>query len=414
MIANIKNTLIRFIKHPTFLSFYLPSFLVAFAWGVRSPVLPLYASELSGVYLLIGLISAGGGLGTMITDLPIGRLIQHMDKRHTMTIGIAMDALSTLALVWVDSIWVAIGLRIVGGVGHAVFSIARHTYITNAIRIKSRGRAISLLGGILRMGLFLGPAIGGMIGERFGIRLPFAAYALISFVAISVILLAKNQTTEEIQSQKRPSKSAVSLREALQGRWGIFLIASLSYILGQIAIAGESLIIPLWGSEVLMLSADRIGWVMSLSSAVSLILFYPAGTIMDRWGRKFALVPSFLLIGLGLGLLPLTGGFWGLAIIAMVIGLGHGFGSGAMLTLGSDLSPKLGRSAFLGAWQWIADIGSSGGPLVVGLVADILALPFASLAVAFAGLLAGGVIALFVPETLKWKEGGNQGAERIS
>ena len=414
MIANIKNTLTRFIKHPTFLSFYLPSFLVAFAWGVRSPVLPLYASELSGVYLLIGLISAGGGLGTMITDLPIGRLIQHMDKRHTMTIGIAMDALSTLALVWVDSIWVAIGLRIVGGVGHAVFSIARHTYITNAIRIKSRGRAISLLGGILRMGLFLGPAIGGMIGERFGIRLPFAAYALISFVAISVILLAKNQTTEEIQSQKRPSKSAVSLREALQGRWGIFLIASLSYILGQIAIAGESLIIPLWGSEVLMLSADRIGWVMSLSSAVSLILFYPAGTIMDRWGRKFALVPSFLLIGLGLGLLPLTGGFWGLAIIAMVIGLGHGFGSGAMLTLGSDLSPKLGRSAFLGAWQWIADIGSSGGPLVVGLVADILALPFASLAVAFAGLLAGGVIVLFVPETLKWKEGGNQGAERIS
>ena len=414
MIANIKNTLIRFIKHPTFLSFYLPSFLVAFAWGVRSPVLPLYASELSGVYLLIGLISAGGGLGTMITDLPIGRLIQHMDKCHTMTIGIAMDALSTLALVWVDSIWVAIGLRIVGGVGHAVFSIARHTYITNAIRINSRGRAISLLGGILRMGLFLGPAIGGMIGERFGIRLPFAAYALISFVAISVILLAKNQTTEEIQSQKRPSKSAVSLREALQGRWGIFLIASLSYILGQIAIAGESLIIPLWGSEVLMLSADRIGWVMSLSSAVSLILFYPAGTIMDRWGRKFALVPSFLLIGLGLGLLPLTGGFWGLAIIAMVIGLGHGFGSGAMLTLGSDLSPKLGRSAFLGAWQWIADIGSSGGPLVVGLVADILALPFASLAVAFAGLLAGGVIVLFVPETLKWKEGGNQGAERIS
>jgi MFS family permease len=233
-------------------------------------------------------------------------------------------------------------------------------------------------------------------------------------LAISVILLSKNHASEEVQSQKISSKTALSLREVLKGPWGIFMVASLSYILGQIAIAGESLIIPLWGSEVLMLSADRIGWVMSLSSAVSLILFFPAGTIMDRWGRKFALVPSFLLIGLGLGLLPLTGGFWGLATVGMVIGLGHGFGSGAMLTLGSDLSPEVGRSAFLGAWQWIADIGSSSGPLLVGLVADILALPFASLAVASAGLLAGGVIALFVPETLNWKEGGKKGDELVA
>lgn len=407
MIANIKKTFIRFIKHPTFLSFYLPSFLVAFAWGVRSPVLPLYGSELSDVYLLIGLISAGGGLGTMITDLPIGRFIQNIDKRYTMIAGIAIDALSTLALVWVGSIWVAIALRIIGGVGHAVFSISRHTYITNAIKISSRGRAISLLGGILQTGLFLGPAVGGMIGAEFGIRLPFAAFALISFVAISVIILGKNHNIEEKQIQVNSSKNTVRLRDALKGRWGIFMVASLSYILGQIAIEGQNLLIPLWGSEILSLSADRIGFVMSLSSGVSLILFYPAGLIMDSWGRKFALVPSFLLFALGLGLLPLVEGFWGLALIGMVIGLGHGFGSGGMLTLGSDLSPKLGRSAFLGAWQWIADIGSSGGPLVVGLVADILALPFASLAVAFAGLLAGGIIALFVPETLNWKEEGN-------
>jgi len=52
MISTIKKTIARFIKHPTFLSFYLPSFLVAFAWGLRSPVLPLYASELSDIYVL--------------------------------------------------------------------------------------------------------------------------------------------------------------------------------------------------------------------------------------------------------------------------------------------------------------------------------------------------------------------------
>jgi MFS family permease len=133
-------------------------------------------------------------------------------------------------------------------------------------------------------------------------------------------------------------------------------------------------------------------------------LFYPVGLIMDRVGRKFAIVPSFLIMGLGLGLLPLTGSFAGLILVAGLIGLGHGLGSGAMMTLGSDLSPVQGRSAYLGAWRWIGDAGSSGGPLIVGWVAEALTLSLASLSIGVAGLLAGAVFAFLVPETLKYHQ----------
>jgi len=65
------------------------------------------------------------------------------------------------------------------------------------------------------------------------------------------------------------------------------------------------------------------------------------------------------------------------------------------------MSPENGRSAYLSAWSLICDAGSSGGPLIVGWVSETIALPFAALVIAGAGLLAGGVFTFLVPETLK-------------
>jgi MFS family permease len=129
-------------------------------------------------------------------------------------------------------------------------------------------------------------------------------------------------------------------------------------------------------------------------------LFYPVGLMMDRMGRKKAIVPSFVLMGVGLAILPLTQGFPAFLLVAALIGLGHGLGSGTMMTLGADLSPEKNRSAFLGAWRWITDAGSSSGPLIVGAVANALLLPGAAIAIALSGLLAGGVFGFLVPETL--------------
>ena len=38
-----------------------------------------------------------------------------------------------------------------------------------------------------------------------------------------------------------------------------------------------------------------------------MLLFYPGGAIMDRFGRVFVAVPAMLVLGLGFLLLPLTG-----------------------------------------------------------------------------------------------------------
>ena len=86
-----------------------------------------------------------------------------------------------------------------------------------------------------------------------------------------------------------------------------------------------------------------------------------------------------------------------------MIGIGNGLGSGSMMTLGSDLSPAGSRGEFLGVWRLIGDLGHTGAPLVVGVVADVLLLSLAIWVIAGSGLLAASIFTFLVPETLQRK-----------
>jgi len=87
--------------------------------------------------------------------------------------------------------------------------------------------------------------------------------------------------------------------------------------------------------------------------------------------------------------------------VALMMGLGNGLSAGTMMTLGSDLAPPEALGEFLGVWRLVGDAGSTGGPLLVGAVADVLDLGVAAVAVAVVGLAAAAVFAYRVPETLE-------------
>lgn len=134
-------------------------------------------------------------------------------------------------------------------------------------------------------------------------------------------------------------------------------------------------------------------------------MFAPAGWLMDHLGRKAAIVPSFTIQAVGMALIPLTGDFAGLLACATAIGLGNGLSSGAMMVLGSDLAPPGARGEFLGVWALIGDAGGTGGPALVGFASDVLSLPAAALSMALAGLTAAVTFGLFLPETLRRRDG---------
>ena len=67
-----------------------------------------------------------------------------------------------------------------------------------------------------------------------------------------------------------------------------------------------------------------VGLIVSVSSAVDMLMFYPAGVIMDTWGRKYAYVPSFAIQAVGMLMIPAAESVWTLHLVAAWIGLGNG------------------------------------------------------------------------------------------
>jgi MFS family permease len=168
---------------------------------------------------------------------------------------------------------------------------------------------------------------------------------------------------------------------------------------GQMIRAGRHLIIPLYAANQLGLDVAQIGLIMSVSAIVDVSMFVPAGFLMDRFGRKVASVPSFAVMAVGVALIPFATDFTTLMLAGIVIGLGNGLGSGAMMTLGADMAPPGATGEFLGIWRLIGDTGGAAGPLVVGVVAGSLGLTRSSYVLAGFGLAASLTIALLVRET---------------
>jgi MFS family permease len=212
------------------------------------------------------------------------------------------------------------------------------------------------------------------------------------------------RTHVELAEQKVVGGHLDHFRSTIKEHYRVLTSAGLAQLFGQMIRNSREIIIPLYAADVIGLDVQAIGWVVSISAGIDMSLFYPAGYIMDRWGRKFAIIPCFLIQAIGMALVPLTGSFVALTAVATLIGFGNGLGSGTMMTLGTDLAPPGARGEFLGVWRFIGDGGTTGAPLIIGSVADLVGLQIAPLVMSGSGLIAVFIFAFFVPETLKKKQ----------
>ncbi len=405
------------IRNPLILPVYIPTFLLRLGSGLLLPILPLYAKSFDISYGLVGLVLAAEGIGHLVGDLPAAIVLNRIGRKSAMLLGVITVALSGAGLFFAPSIFVIFLLRFVGGIGGALWDISRYAYLADATAVHQRGRALSVFGGISRIGTFLGPVIGGYIAVVTSVKYPFLVYGGVSLLAAVVAAIAVEASRKRVSPPQHGL--ARHFANIFRAHRKNLITAGTGQLFAQTIRSGRYIIIPLYGAEVLDLGFEQIGLIMSISGFVDMMMFYPAGVIMDRFGRKFANVPSFALQAIGMALIPLTeafaaylnlpffalglitGEFIALLLVASLLGFGNGLSSGAMMTLGADLAPRDALSEFLGLWRLIGDGGRMSGPVCVGYVADLLGLSPAALAIAGIGLSAAGIFLFLVPETLE-------------
>ncbi|MGH2617395.1 MAG: MFS transporter, partial [Thermomicrobiales bacterium] len=178
-------------RSPLVVAVYVPTMLLAFAQGLLIAILPLYAAGFGVGYGLVGLATSATAIGTLVTDVPAGAVLGRIGMRPAMIAGTSLITVSTLALVWSDQFPSLVALRFVAGIGTALWALSRHAYIAEAIPLAQRGQALSTFGGINRLGVFGGPALGGLLADVAGIHAAFGLSAGLAGVALvmSAVLL---------------------------------------------------------------------------------------------------------------------------------------------------------------------------------------------------------------------------------
>jgi MFS family permease len=375
-----------------------PALLFSTGQGAILPVVALSARELGASVAVAALIVTLIGLGSWFFNLPASMITLKFGERWSIVGAAAAGALALLAagvsLVIGNGLWLLAVAMAVVGMSAAVFSLARQKYLTEAVPVEFRARALSTLGGVSRIGTFIGPFIGAAAIAFVGIS--GAYWVGVAGMAAAAVLAITVRDLAAVDGASAKTGPEPTLRGVAVSHAGVFLTAGIAILLLSALRASRQVVIPLWADH-LGLDPTHASLVYGLSGAIDMLVFYPAGKVMDRRGRQWVAIPSTLIMGVALVLIPLTGGFTSLLLVALLIGFGNGISSGLVMTLGADFSPDRGRGQFLGLWRFMADAGTTGGPVLLSAVTAAASLGAGVTATGVLGFAAAGVFAVVLP-----------------
>ena len=376
-----------------------PTLLYGIGTGAILPVVALTARDLGASVAVAALVVTLIGLGSWFFNLPASLVTLRFGERWSIVgaavaAGLALAAAGLTSMV-PDGLWLLAAAMAVVGMSGAVFGLARQKYLTEAVPVEFRARALSTLGGVNRIGVFIGPFLGAAVMQFAGISGAYwvgvVAMTAAALLSLTIPDLAVAPTPDGSHRGPEPTLRSVAVSHS-----GVFLSLGVGILLLSALRSSRQVVIPLWADHLGM-DATSASLIYGLSGAIDMLVFYPAGKLMDRKGRQFVAVPSTLLMGTALLLIPLTGSFVGLLLAALLIGFGNGISSGLVMTLGADFSPDRGRGQFLGLWRFMADAGSTGGPVLLSGVTALATLGAGVSATGFLGFAAAAVFAVVMP-----------------
>ena len=373
---------------------YLPNLVITTGQGAMVPVLVYAAKQVHATPAEAVVVVALNSLGTMVFDLPSGRLTARFGERRSAEIAAAMLVAGLAGCMWARSFLVLAAFVALQAGGWALWSLVRLVHLSRVAPPEARGRALSLFGGVIRAGNVIGPFVFVLVATRSDARVGFAVYLVSVVVGVAWLLAARDRSDhagEKGRAQRvRPVQILVDHRRS-------FATAGLGAFAISLLRGSRTAIVPLWAAHI-GLDASSAAAIYALSSVVDLALFYPAGVMSDRYGRRAVVLPCLVLLSVGHLLVPLSHEFLTLFLAAFVLGVGNGFGSGIVMTLGADLTPAVGRASFLAVWRLVSDGGTSAGPLVDSAIVALGAIALVGPVVGVLGLAAAVVVARWLEE----------------
>jgi MFS family permease len=377
--------------------------IIMLGQGAIVPVLPLYAEDFEVSATMVGATISVFGLARVLLNLPAGILSDRVGRQVMLVGGAAITSIGYFLSALAGDIWQLLTFRFVAGAGSALFMTSAMTLVTDISTTENRGRMLSYYQGSLLLGVSIGPALGGLVAELFGLRAPFIVVGMLAAVCVLWALRERpapvthvTSVPEAVDEQRQPVPIA-----ALLTNLGFTLASLVTFAIFFTRTGSRQSVLALFGNESLGLTAGALGAIFAMMALLNLAAIGPSGVWSDRYGRKAVIVPSALVASAGLVLFAFTDSIAVFIIAAIVTGIGTGLGGSAPAAYAADVVPAEARGVGMGLYRTYGDVGFVLGPVLLGWIID--ATDSFSWALMFnAVLMAGAAIAfgLFARETV--------------
>lgn len=311
-------------------------------------------------------------LGTLVSRVLAGPLIERFGSRPLLLIGFAAFVAAPL-LYWASgSVWILLLVRAVHGLTFGVSSSVIAGAAVNRLPVSRLSEGTSHYSSSTLIGVAAGPLVGlALAGSAAGAGVG-GGFGPIAVIASAVSLLGLVTAWFMDVRPRLPSPATSATSPATpRPKWARYVepgavptaaVASL-YSLGYAGIV----------TFLATLAADRgFGAVASLFFAVYagtvLVSRLFTGRLMERRGANVIMLPAFVLFAAGLAAIAAADHVWLLLTAAVLVGLGYGqlLSAGQVICVTRVPREHAGMGAstyFLGI-----DLGMGIGPLLAGVL----------------------------------------------
>lgn len=369
-------------------SIYLPSFLFSAAEGALLPILPVSAVLFGFSLAEAALVTTVLMLGGFLFEVPAARITSFIGERRAMLFATLLGAVTTLLAFLNLGYWVLVIAAFGFGAAYSLYGLARHSLLAALVPPEHRPRSMSLLGGMFRGGMALGPVVSGLFIAFFGVQS--------GYLVATVMLIAAGFSVFSVPATRLSTPPsglgggiwAVAKREAPK-------LATLG-VASAIISAGRT--IRLIGLPLLAIQLGidpaQASLIFGITGFIDFALFYLSGIIMDRYGKFWASVPTLLGLGTAYLFSFMVTDLFSFWVLAAVTALANAVSAGINMILGADLAPEGSRSEFLASFRMLTSGGVAFAPALISVLTATVGL---------AGALAATGLLNFVGAFLFWR-----------
>jgi len=339
-------------------------FFVMLGISIINPAVPQYGLFFGATEFMAGALVGALPAARVFLDLPAGSWGDRFGNVRMMRLGLAIIVVASTVAVFAFDYWVLLAVRFAEGVGSAFYVTSSLATLARTVPPEMRGRYMGLYVNALLVGQIIGPVIGGAVVLAWGLRAPFAAYALLTGVGILLVTfgLEPGAVTD--------GGGAVDFRAVRR------LLSDRSYILVNVGTMGAffaragliSTMIPLfialnWDASYEQATV-MAGVLLTVNAVAALITQWPSGLFADRRGRKLPFVASLVLAGLVAPFLFLAKDLASAIPVIFAYGLVLGI-HGPLASWTTDLTPPDIMGTSMGLYRTLGDVGFFLGPFVL-------------------------------------------------